>query len=120
MSCTVYQKTIESPVGVLCLRATDKGLCEVVFPGSTAKTSHAVDSDDHPMLLQAEAQLTQYFLGTRKDFDLPLDMHGSVFQIKAWRALQSIPYGKTISYQKQAEAVGDKKKARAVGAANGR
>lgn len=116
----LYQKTIDSPVGKLTLRASDKGLSEVIFPGSKGHKIAAVESPEHPVLRKAEKQLAEYFAGKRTDFDLPLDMHGSVFQIKAWRALQQIPYGKTISYGQQAGLLGDAKKARAVGAANGR
>ncbi len=45
-------------------------------------------SDEHPLLKQAEKQMNDYFAGKRKTFDVPLDMRGSVFQIKAWRELQ--------------------------------
>lgn len=114
----IYQKIIDSPVGRLQLVASDKGLCAINFVKANAKSAGA--SGDHPVLAQAEKQLAEYFAGSRKTFDLKLDMQGSVFQQKAWRALQQIPYGKTMSYGEQAECVGDKKKARAVGAANGK
>ena len=65
-------------------------------------------------------QLGEYFEGHRQDFDLPLDPTGTEFQLSAWTALRSIPFGTTVSYGEQAEQMGDKRKARAVGAANGR
>jgi methylated-DNA-[protein]-cysteine S-methyltransferase len=117
-------KTISSPVGKLRLMASDKGLCAVLFHGGRDKQKDflgALEQDDnHPILKKAEKQLAEYFAGKRKDFDLPLDPHGTIFQMKAWRELRKIPYGKTISYGEQAKRVGDAKKARAVGMANGR
>jgi len=120
----LYYKTIPSPIGSLRLYASQKGLCAVLFHGGR---NHKImfdgaieQSDDHPMLKRAEKQLLEYFSGKRKHFDLPLDMRGSIFQLKAWKELQQIPYGKTISYGEQAHRVGDRKKARAVGMANGR
>ena len=68
---------------------------------------------------QTEKQLSEYFSGKRKDFDIPLAPKGTVFQLMAWRELSKIPYGETISYGEQARRVGDIKKARAVGMANG-
>lgn len=120
----LYYKTISSPVGSLRLIASDKGLCAILFHGgrnSKVVYEGAIEqSDDHPILKKAEKQLAQYFAGKRKDFDLPLDIKGTIFQLKAWRELQKIPYGKTISYGEQARRVGDVNKARAVGMANGR
>ncbi|MBY0406471.1 MAG: methylated-DNA--[protein]-cysteine S-methyltransferase [Rickettsiales bacterium] len=121
MQSPVYYKTIASPVGALRLTATDKGLSGVWFERAAKRTAvEEEQADTHPMLLRAEKQLAEYFAGTRKHFDLRLDMHGTVFQIKAWHELQKIPYGQTISYGEQARRVGDAKKARAVGMANGR
>lgn len=124
MQKILYYKTVDSPVGKLRLIASDKGLAAVLFHGghgSKVKAGGAMEHKErHPVLLMAQKQLKEYFAGKRTDFDLPFDMSGSVFQIKAWRALQTIPYGKTISYGEQARRLGDVKKARAVGMANGR
>ena len=73
-----------------------------------------------PILDEAVKQLEEYFAGTRRDFDLPLDPLGTPFQQSAWMVLRSIPYGQTISYGQQALQLGDPNKARAVGAANGK
>jgi len=69
---------------------------------------------------QAQAQLAEYFAGTRRDFDLDLDPAGTAFQLRAWKALRTIPYGRTITYGEQAAQLGGPGAARAVGAANGR
>ena len=69
---------------------------------------------------RAEAQLAEYFAGTRRAFDLALDPAGTDFQLRAWNALRSIPFGQTMSYGEQAAELGEPGAARAVGAANGR
>ena len=71
------------------------------------------------MIIQAIAQLDEYFNGTRKYFDLPLTPEGTPFQKQVWEALQEIPYGKTISYSQLAIQLGNLKTIRAVGLANG-
>jgi len=120
----LYYKTIPSPVGSLRLMASDKGLCAVLFDSGRYNRvffdGGLERSDDHPVLKQAEKQLKEYFAGKRQKFDVPLDMRGSVFQIRAWRELQKISYGGTISYGEQAKRMGDANKARAAGMANGR
>lgn len=72
------------------------------------------------ILCSAVEQLTAYFAAELLEFDLPLDLRGTEFQTKAWRALASIPYGETISYQRQAERIGVPSAVRAIGAANGK
>jgi len=63
-------------------------------------------------------QLREYFAGTRKKFDVPLNPQGTDFQLSVWKALQNIPYGKTRSYKQIAQAIGNPKASRAVGMAN--
>ncbi|HEY9102710.1 methylated-DNA--[protein]-cysteine S-methyltransferase [Chitinimonas sp.] len=72
------------------------------------------------LLAEVGRQLTAYCGGELRDFDLPLLLHGSPFQLAAWRALQAIPYGETLSYGEQARALGQPGAARAVGLANNR
>lgn len=120
----LYYKTIASPIGPLRLMASHKGLCAVLFHGGRNNRVYfdglLEQNDDHILLRKAEKQFAEYFAGSRKDFDLALDMRGTVFQVKAWRELQKIPFGETISYGEQAKRMGDLKKARAAGMANGR
>ena len=71
-------------------------------------------------MAQAAAELGEYFAGDRQTFDVPLAPRGTEFQLAAWLALRTIPYGETVSYGEQARRLGDARKARAVGAANGR
>ena len=79
------------------------------------------DIKETPLILQAAEMLWEYFSGRRKYFDgLPLYFEGTEFQKKAWNALLTIPYGETRTYKEQAEAIGNVKACRAVGAANGK
>jgi methylated-DNA-[protein]-cysteine S-methyltransferase len=72
------------------------------------------------LLDEAARQLAAYFAGGLTRFDLPLDLAGTEFQLLAWHALASIPYGTTVSYAEQARRLGRPAAVRAVGAANGR
>ncbi|AWH90131.1 methylated-DNA--[protein]-cysteine S-methyltransferase [Limnobaculum parvum] len=64
-------------------------------------------------------QIYEYQRGIRVDFDLPISLYGTPFQIKVWNELRKIPFGETISYQTLATRVGNPKASRAVGGANG-
>jgi methylated-DNA-[protein]-cysteine S-methyltransferase len=84
----------------------------------TMLKAHYIEQDDD-LLQQTRDQLDEYFLGSRKVFDLPLLMVGSDFQKKVWDALLTIPYGTTTSYKELAQQIGDDKAVRAVANANG-
>ena len=73
-----------------------------------------------PLIKEAFKQLTEYYAGKRTDFDLPIEAQGTDFQKSVWRALCTIPYGETRSYQQIAALVNCPKGARAVGLANNR
>lgn len=121
----LYEKTIDSPIGKLHLVASDKGLRFVGFPERDTKYA-ALDGDDmerkndHAILVKTEKQLGEYFSGKRTEFDVPIELRGTVFQQKAWRSLQKIGYGKTKSYGEQAALAGNPKAVRAIGMANNR
>ena len=113
-SWTIY----DSPLGQLTLIGGPGGISELRFPGDTG----ALDRDGcHPAALRdALAQLDQYFAGSRRQFELPLDLGGTPFQLRVWAELAAIPYGQTRSYGQLAEAIGRPGCFRAVGAAVGR
>jgi len=120
-----HTTTMNSPVGELRLIAGEHGLRAILWGAEDAERIASIDDDQlvegsTPVLDEAISQLEEYFDGTRRDFDLPLDPAGTPFQQSAWMVLRTIPYGKTISYGQQAEQLGDPNKARAVGAANGK
>ncbi|MDX2346984.1 MAG: methylated-DNA--[protein]-cysteine S-methyltransferase [Legionella sp.] len=120
----VYDE-LESPVGVLILIASQKGLHCVLWEhyrehAACQKILNRLkQSADNNIIIKTKQQLGEYFKGLRKTFDLPLVLEGSDFQIKAWKTLVEIPYATTLSYGEQAAKVGHKNKARAVGMANG-
>ncbi len=113
--------SIKSPVGVILVAQSDNGLKSIRFSGST-KPEPPLEHWQYMKTLKGEAidQLQAYFKGTLKDFSLPLDLDGTLFQLKVWTALQKIPYGQTISYGELARWIGQPKAVRAVGGANGR
>jgi len=122
----LYSTVMDSPVGELTVVASDAGIRAILWDadGEDVRTRHAaspaVERADHPILVVAVAQLREYFAGERREFDLPIDVVGTDFQRSAWRALQTIPFGATVSYGEQARRLGNPKAVRAVGAANGR
>jgi methylated-DNA-[protein]-cysteine S-methyltransferase len=121
----LHTVTMNSPVGTLRLIAGDRGLRAILWGVEDAARIASIDRDElvegHTAVLdRAVSQLEEYFAGTRRDFELPLDPIGSPFQQSAWMVLRTIPYGRTISYGQQARQLGDPRKARAVGAANGK
>jgi methylated-DNA-[protein]-cysteine S-methyltransferase len=123
MSDTLFSSQFHSPVGVLTVVAGDHGLRAILWPDDDpgrVRLSETVDDPTHPVVEAAAGQLAEYFAGERTEFDVALDAVGTEFQRSAWAALRTIAYGTTVSYGEQAERMGDRRKARAVGAANGR
>jgi methylated-DNA-[protein]-cysteine S-methyltransferase len=114
----------ESPLGTLLLAASARGLAGLWFEGQrhwpeAANTWRAQPA--HPLLAQARRQLDAYFAGSRRVFELPLDLsHGTDFQGRVWQALLAIPAGITESYAALAARIGAPRAVRAVGAAVGR
>ena len=117
---TIRFRHFDSPVGTLTIAASDAGLHAIEFPGdSYLLPRRDWREGDHPLLARAQAQLDEYFTGSRKRFDLPLAPQGTPFQRQVWFALATIPYGQTRSYAEQARAIGRPTATRAVAAANG-
>ena len=105
-----------SPIGDLLLVANEEGLLEVHFPPALPPR-HSERS--FGKLAPVIRELAEYFAGARKQFEVPLAMRGTPFQLDVWRALQRIPYGETRSYEQIAHSIGRPTATRAVGAANG-
>ena len=117
--------TIDTPVGEITIVAGPRGVRAVLFAVEEIGdfVAEPVSGDDPAatsIAADAARQLIEYFAGERHEFDLPLDPQGTPFQLSVWEVLRTIPYGKTISYGDQARQLGDVRKSRAVGAANGR
>lgn len=120
---TLVHTDIGSPVGTLRLVASDTGLVAILWPNERAgrvPLGPTVEDSAHPVLVEAAAQVTEYFAGKRRAFDVPLDFRGTEFQRSVWQALLTIPYGETRSYGQIARQIGRPSASRAVGAANGR
>ena len=118
-----YFATMPSPVGELTLVASGHGLRAILWPDDDDRVplpEAMLEQQDRPVLTDAKRQLTEYFEGSRTEFDLPLDLRGTEFQKAAWQALADIPYGTTASYAEQASRIGRPTAVRAIGAANGR
>ncbi len=120
---SIVQARYESPLGPMILAATARGLAGVWFDGQR----HLPDSSgwahepEHSILQQAQAQLEEYFAGRRATFDLPLDLQGgTAFQQSVWQGLLTIPAGRTTSYARLSQHIGQPAAVRAVGAAVGR
>lgn len=103
-------------VGTLAIAEDGAGITDLFRTEEVRPTGF--QEHETPLLKEAAKQLGEYFGGQRKEFDLPLSLHGTPFQLADWRALQSIPYGQTRSYKQIAEQIGRPKAFRAVGMAN--
>ena len=116
----VSYATFASPVGPLLLAADWLGLRRVCFENSKrAGPPPRHWKQDRGPLLEVIRQLEAYFGGALQDFNLPLSLEGTEFQLRVWRCLRTIPYGETISYGQLAQRIGKPKALRAVGLANG-
>lgn len=116
-----------SPIGTLTIVAHHDAIVAIDWNGEDGHGALPDDAeivdvapDGQATLQLAVTQLREYFAGERTEFDLPLDPAGTPFQQSAWNALMRIPFGETVSYGEQAVMLGDRNKARAVGAANGK
>ena len=121
-------KRIKHSQGQRLVMGSPLGFLELVAEGDVLQQLHFTEKgrggdgpgDRSPILAEARRQLEEYFSGKRRQFDLPLALQGTAFEMEVWRRLQRIPYGQTASYKEIAEAIGRPGAMRAVGAANGK
>jgi methylated-DNA-[protein]-cysteine S-methyltransferase len=114
---------IDSPIGRLLLTAEDDALTGLYMGAPSKQPALDVAWQEQPrasVLAETTRQLTDYFSGARRVFDLPLRMAGTEFQRRVWRELTKIPFGETLSYGQLAQRIGNSNASRAVGLANGR
>jgi methylated-DNA-[protein]-cysteine S-methyltransferase len=119
----LVRKRMSSPVGMLTLVASEAGLAAILWENDRplrVRLSIEAEDNAHPVLVEAERQLAEYFSGRRQQFSLTLDPSGTDFQRRVWSALMTIPFGETRSYAQIAAQIGQPRAARAVGAANAR
>lgn len=117
----MYYCYMNSPIGELLLAGDADALTMIGFPKGSMRRDPQPDwiFNEKPFA-EAMRQLEEYFGGERRDFDLPLRLDGTEFQLLVLDELQKIPYGETTSYGDIAKRIGRPKASRAVGAANGR
>lgn len=106
---------VAAPIGVLTWRVTELGLHQLWFGAQAVSTRQS----QHALVDQVKEQLVAYLTGELKEFDVPLAPQGTRFQGRCWDALQTIKYGRTLSYAEQAQLIGQPSATRAVANANG-
>lgn len=132
VNCHLIRGVVETPLGNMQALVSEKGvvMCDFVDRSEIAREMsglmrwllpgcRAVDGG-HVYLDRLRAELDEYFEGRRKEFQIPLHLVGTPFQVRVWQALLQIPYGTTITYAQQARMIGNPAAVRAVAAANGR
>jgi methylated-DNA-[protein]-cysteine S-methyltransferase len=112
----------DSPIGRLLLTSDGSALTGLYMEPSRKAQSTLGWAEDPGIapLPEAVRQLTEYFAGHRREFDLPLRLQGTAFQQRVWCELTAIPYGTTWSYGELAKRINKPSASRAVGLANGR
>jgi methylated-DNA-[protein]-cysteine S-methyltransferase len=115
----IEYRTIDSPIGPLTLAGRESGLTNLRMVDQTYEPSRTGWSPNSRAFNEAVDQLHAYFAGKLTDFEIELDLRGTEFQRRVWKALLTIPYGETRSYGEIAEQIGAPGAARAVGLANG-
>jgi len=114
---TITTSLIETPIGAMIAGATDKGICILSY---SEQEKLKTDQDykfvegTSSFINQLKQQLNEYFSKERTQFDVPLDLIGTDFQISVWNELLTIPHGKTRSYKEQSIAIGNLKAIRAA------
>lgn len=105
----------DTKIGKLAIAEEDGQITDICFEKRPAPDAEVEETQ---AIKECAKQLNEYFLGSRKTFDLPLNPCGTEFMKKVWQALVEIPYGQTLSYKDIAQKIGHKLAYRAVGMAN--
>jgi methylated-DNA-[protein]-cysteine S-methyltransferase len=108
---------LETPIGLLKIIGDEKA---IKWVGFTEEGIRSTDGVVPNVVRTAKHQLKEYFEGSRKTFDVPVEAEGTAFQKLVWNTIAHIPFGKTSTYALQARQLGDIKKIRAIGGANGK
>lgn len=115
----MYYCIYPSPLGDIALTANEQGLSALAFQAGKSPITFTGLIEDNSKFSDVIQQLSEYFNGERKTFDLPLAPNGTTFQKQVWQALTEIPCGETKSYGWIAKSINNEKAVRAVGTANG-
>jgi len=117
----MYMKNIwfyNYPIGIVGIAEEDGAISRVFF--CEEKSLEGFEVIETQLIKKAAGQLREYFDGKRKEFDLPLALHGTDFMVSVWQALMTIPIGETRSYKEVAAMISKPSACRAVGMANNR
>jgi O-6-methylguanine DNA methyltransferase len=129
MSQTILRfATIQTPIGGVIIGVVDQRCCLIEF-ADVVEASNILSAlermygataieGSHPIIEELNYQLTEYFDGCRRHFSAPIVMRGTPFQMRVWKALQTIPYGQTRTYGQVAFSIANRKATQAVGKAN--
>ena len=109
------RSVFETPLGKVVAVADEEGLCSLDFDENASASD-----EENVHLTQLQRELSEYFAGKRKTFDVRLNPKGTPFQRAVWRTLCDIPYGSVISYSQEAQMLSHEKAVRAVANANGK
>jgi methylated-DNA-[protein]-cysteine S-methyltransferase len=119
----IYVHAFDSPVGNIRIYANDEKLLGLFMEKEKAtRTRHLLQNAQFlttPLLKKTENELQRYFKGDLKQFSIPIELHGTDFQIAVWRALAKIPIGSVLSYTEVARSISRMNAVRAVSAAIG-
>lgn len=116
------QLTMRTPLGDALIARSAQGITGLWFEGQKdhpGTLTHVPQDHEDPVLISCVQQLGEYWQGQRHSFDLPLDLHGTPFQIEVWQALLKIDCGSLTTYGQLAQQLGRPQASRAVGAAVG-
>lgn len=127
MTETIWWTEVESDYGTFGAASSANGLLTMLLPSEAMNHKAAIHKlagkceiipgDGHNA--EAVRQLHAYLSGDLHEWDVPLDMRGTPFQVAVWRAVAEVGYGETVSYGEIARRIGNPAAVRAVGAANG-
>jgi methylated-DNA-[protein]-cysteine S-methyltransferase len=110
----------DSPVSTIRIIDNGEAIISIKFLDAHPNLPSETEEKETPLIQEAFKQLSEYFVGKRTVFDVPVDAQGTEFQKRVWDALCTIPYGETRSYKQIASLVHCPKGARAIGMANNR
>ncbi|CDF57399.1 methylated-DNA--[protein]-cysteine S-methyltransferase [Thermobrachium celere] len=109
---SIYISFYDSPIGLIKISANERAIVSLDFVYKKSKEK------ENEIIKACKKQLDEYFKGTRKEFDIDIEIEGTEFQKMVWRELKKIPYGQKRSYKDIAIAIGNEKAVRAIGGAN--
>ena len=112
-----YVTYLKSPIGQLKITSEGEFINSILFVFSDTEME---EENVNNVLIQCKTELSEYFSGKRKEFEVPFRQAGTEFQQKVWSELVKISYGKTVSYNHIAKAIHNQKSIRAVGSTNGK